>query len=424
MHDHTPVPPGPDEDPYDADLHSLSWSAGPGPAVIKKTDRPFFLFRETIIPEKCREFFDTGHLQPGKKRAIVLWLGDQHFDAFIERTSHLTPRTRMMWKADFAAILHTAYPKWLEFFKKSRGESADTPSVYFTQRSEPHHYDVAFEGAPVANQNPTEFQLPLRPGDTIENDTLRAIFHCGPDGTMRQSPTTGSLVIVSDHTRIPYEDTWVNNFFHYTGRGLGGKEGISLPENRMLVEAKTHGVRLYLFEVFDAGHYVYMGEMEPSDKPFLSRQTDSEKNIRDVYIFPLKLIGHKRPPLHYRDVEATKEELVRRRADTFSSAAPGSPALHSMKGRRMHEVVSPVHKQEPLVPAEAQQTRDICQLCNQPAPFCTPEGEPYLETHHLSPGGEDGIENTVSLCPNCHRKMHVLNLPEDVARLKSRFSRV
>ena len=63
----------------------------------------------------------------------------------------------------------------------------------------------------------------------------------------------------------------------------------------------------------------------------------------------------------------------------------------------------------------------ICQLCGEGAPFVTPNGEPYLESHHivwLSKGGEDSIENTVALCPNCHKKMHIVNDPEDVEKLK------
>lgn len=63
----------------------------------------------------------------------------------------------------------------------------------------------------------------------------------------------------------------------------------------------------------------------------------------------------------------------------------------------------------------------ICQLCGAAAPFVNSEGEPYLETHHiewLSKGGEDSEENTAALCPNCHRKMHVLNDPDDVKYLK------
>ncbi|HOT04322.1 MAG TPA: HNH endonuclease signature motif containing protein [Methanolinea sp.] len=63
----------------------------------------------------------------------------------------------------------------------------------------------------------------------------------------------------------------------------------------------------------------------------------------------------------------------------------------------------------------------ICQLCNNPAPFNNKNGQPYLESHHidwLSEGGIDKIENSVALCPNCHAKMHILNLEKDKKRLK------
>ena len=63
----------------------------------------------------------------------------------------------------------------------------------------------------------------------------------------------------------------------------------------------------------------------------------------------------------------------------------------------------------------------FCQLCDNPAPFVAANGEPYLESHHviwLSQGGQDSIENTVALCPNCHRKMHIINGQADVAKLK------
>lgn len=62
-----------------------------------------------------------------------------------------------------------------------------------------------------------------------------------------------------------------------------------------------------------------------------------------------------------------------------------------------------------------------CQLCKSPAPFRNKLGQPFLETHHivwLSQGGADTIDNTVALCPNCHRKMHNLNFKKDVLELK------
>ena len=68
-----------------------------------------------------------------------------------------------------------------------------------------------------------------------------------------------------------------------------------------------------------------------------------------------------------------------------------------------------------------------CELCRQPAPFTNASDEPYLESHHivwLSHGGPDCPENTVALCPNCHRKMHIVNDAEDVRKLKRRAGTV
>jgi 5-methylcytosine-specific restriction protein A len=63
----------------------------------------------------------------------------------------------------------------------------------------------------------------------------------------------------------------------------------------------------------------------------------------------------------------------------------------------------------------------ICQLCSDLAPFKNVEGELYLEVHHiewLSQGGSDTIDNVAALCPNCHKKMHILNLEGDIKKLK------
>jgi 5-methylcytosine-specific restriction protein A len=64
-----------------------------------------------------------------------------------------------------------------------------------------------------------------------------------------------------------------------------------------------------------------------------------------------------------------------------------------------------------------------CDLCHQDAPFLNRRGEPYLECHHvqhLAKGGDDTIDNAVALCPNCHRKMHALDLASDRQRLLRR----
>lgn len=65
----------------------------------------------------------------------------------------------------------------------------------------------------------------------------------------------------------------------------------------------------------------------------------------------------------------------------------------------------------------------ICELCAKPAPFEDKFGIPFLETHHiifLSKGGTDTVDNVAAICPNCHRKIHNLNLEEDVKKLLSK----
>ena len=73
----------------------------------------------------------------------------------------------------------------------------------------------------------------------------------------------------------------------------------------------------------------------------------------------------------------------------------------------------------------------VCGLCGSKAPFISRStGFPYLEVHHVLPLADDGpdtIDNTVALCPNCHRKCHFSSdsrkiskqLEKTIARLRS-----
>lgn len=66
---------------------------------------------------------------------------------------------------------------------------------------------------------------------------------------------------------------------------------------------------------------------------------------------------------------------------------------------------------DPLVRAWVlKQAKGVCECCNTPAPFFLENGEPYLEVHHvkfLAETGSDSTQNTVAVCPNCHRALHL-----------------
>lgn len=57
-----------------------------------------------------------------------------------------------------------------------------------------------------------------------------------------------------------------------------------------------------------------------------------------------------------------------------------------------------------------------CECCNK-TPFYKENDEPYLEVHHIIPlsqNGEDSCQNTVALCPNCHKRAHFGKDKEDI----------
>ena len=127
----------------------------------------------------------------------------------------------------------------------------------------------------------------LNLGDVIDNDQLISIFKCSPQGGMRRSLRTNSLVIVSNHTRAIYEDRWIHDTLHYTCMGLEGDQNINAAQNKTLAESGGNGVDDFLFEVFEAGSYIYQGEVALAEEPYQEDQPDVNGNLRKVWIFPL-----------------------------------------------------------------------------------------------------------------------------------------
>lgn len=75
-----------------------------------------------------------------------------------------------------------------------------------------------------------------------------------------------------------------------------------------------------------------------------------------------------------------------------------------------------------------QEANGTCEDCDAPAPFITRDGFPYLEVHHvirLADQGPDTPENTIALCPNCHRRLHHARDAEArVDRLRAKVARL
>lgn len=266
------------------------------------------------------------------------------------------------------------------------------------------------------------FETGLKPGDVVDNDQLKSIFQCSGQGGMRRSHKTNTLILVSNHVKSIYDDKWDDHgIMHYTGMGAEGNQSLDFAQNKTLTESKANGVEVFLFEVFKPKEYTYIGAIELADKPYQGQQTDQNGEDRYVWLFPLKLIDSNHPVTYPKSLIEENEELKIAKIRKLSDQELENQAKGFTGKPGVIKVQTQQYSRNPYVAEYAKRRANgICQLCLEPAPFKDRNGEPFLETHHiqwLSRDGEDTIKNTVALCPNCHRKMHSLDLEEDKIRL-------
>jgi 5-methylcytosine-specific restriction protein A len=257
-------------------------------------------------------------------------------------------------------------------------------------------------------------------GKSYSNDYISKTFKCGNMGGMRRSHATNTLVIFSDHSKM-YDDKWYDDVLHYTGMGKKGDQDVEFAQNKTLKESKTNGIRVYLFETFVEGNHIFMGQVELVGEPYQEMQYDEEGKLRNVWMFPLRLVGNAH--IVSEQIIKENEEKKQEEAEDMSTSELENRAKKAKKaGKRT--TLTQTFSRDPYVAEYAKRKANgICDLCNQPAPFKDRKGKPYLEAHHLvwlSNNGPDSIDNVSALCPNCHRKMHSLALIEDVEKLKSK----
>ncbi len=260
-------------------------------------------------------------------------------------------------------------------------------------------------------------------GDVITHQELTDTFQCGNMGGMRRSKATGTLILISDHTKM-YDDKWFGDELHYTGMGKNGDQVLVGNQNKTLAESKTNGVEVHLFEVFERTKYIYQGVVELAGVPYQEQQRGDDDQMRNVWMFPLKrkVAAGMSQDNYERYVEKQKQYAADLSLEELKVRAQERSQKKNKGAHR--SVTTDTYYRDPVIARYAKERANgVCQLCGMPAPFEDKDGNPYLESHHiiwLSAGGEDTIENTVALCPNCHKRMHVLNDERAVKVLQSR----
>jgi 5-methylcytosine-specific restriction enzyme A len=206
--------------------------------------------------------------------------------------------------------------------------------------------------------------------------------------------------------------------------GPTGDQSLTYAQNKTLNRSPKTDIAVHLVEAMEPQRYTYAGEVELAGVPYAEEQLDDKKQARKVWMFPVKLkTGGAIPILTHEQARAIEQSQARQ-ARKLTMKELEARAKKAKKTPAVRTAQTSSYVRDAAVAEYARRfAKGICDLCEMPAPFQNKQNEAYLECHHivwLAKGGDDTIENTVALCPNCHRKMHVVDLKSDKERLAKR----
>jgi 5-methylcytosine-specific restriction protein A len=88
----------------------FSWTVISAQKVLKQVDKSVFLYRTSGIPVEIRWFFNIEDLPPGEKQEVILVNERESYKAFFSMSLQDSPRSRLIWKSDFARLIQGKFP--------------------------------------------------------------------------------------------------------------------------------------------------------------------------------------------------------------------------------------------------------------------------------------------------------------------------
>lgn len=253
-------------------------------------------------------------------------------------------------------------------------------------------------------------------GSILSSNDIKNKFDVSSKGNIRKSKSKNLIVIITDHTKPSYSDKWYGNVIHYT----------LTKQNKILVDAIENDMSIYLCEIFEKDKYIFHGKVELIQEPFQKEQIDFNGMLQKVLVFPLKIIDNKGSldKNILESYELNKKISTKKISNDTLKMKINSTTKENVEYRTVSSNV--YIRNQDIAEYTKRRAKGVCQLCGQQAPFNDKNGNPYLECHHiiwLSKGGSDSIDNTVALCPNCHKKMHIIADEKDVKFLQEKISK-
>jgi 5-methylcytosine-specific restriction protein A len=270
----------------------------------------------------------------------------------------------------------------------------------------------------------------MNKGDVVTNRKIKDEFGVSPQGGMRRSLSTNSLVLITGTANSLYEDTWNNGVLKYTGTGRVGDQTMA-GQNKVLAESTRSGIGVHLFTGQAKNQYRYDGEVKLSGAPARAKQLDALGHMRSVWMFTLRPLNFTVTALPEEDLElepspadqSSINALVSAAEDQYKLWAAISEAerIAEEKGPRYIVRMARAIERNPKV-AKLVKLRENyrCQICGAEG-FGKKDGGLYAEAHHeerISELAPDAPSNMICVCPTCHRVLHY-GAPESLALRRS-----
>lgn len=273
------------------------------------------------------------------------------------------------------------------------------------------------------------FNPNIQIGDVLSESEIHRVFECQTQLGIRLSTKNHAIVIVSN--AMPdniYADVWQDGVLYYTGTNassFNGNQTLSGPGNNngalKAVWDEPQATTIFLFVKYAQNQCTYKGVVKLAKEPY--QEPRKSNPSQTVWKFPLQLVNVDAETLQKGFTEQEKKSS-QKSEETLRRIAEKKSQNPNKKKPTKRTASSAVYDRDQDISAYVKiRAHGYCDLCGNKAPF-EDEGQPYLESHHivwLARGGEDVPANMAALCPNCHRKMHVLDLDEDKTVLKAKI---
>jgi 5-methylcytosine-specific restriction enzyme A len=223
-----------------------------------------------------------------------------------------------------------------------------------------------------------------------------------------------------------YKDHFhTGGLYWYTGEGQRGDMAMARG-NRAIRDHNKSGKVMHLFEEAERSWVRYMGEATYVAH-HVEERPDVDGSLRSAIVFELDLA--------YPGVTSAGVMEVRERISGREMWQRPMAELRELATKRPPAEADPVERRQiARIRSEAvrvyvlRRAGGVCESCDQPAPFTTPAGQPYLEPHHtqrIADGGPDHPRWVAAICPNCHRQVHYgANREAMNERLKTRLGQL